>query len=112
MASYILTYDVGTSLNIYEQLTAFVKANRFVNQWAQPFIGCFLLKSDAGLAVLNTSFDEFFAGKTLFMLSLINPNETSGRLPPTIWTWLNQPESSLGGLLGPYLGIVPRSDNQ
>lgn len=109
MASYVLTYDLGTSFGIHEQLTAFVKSNRHVSQWAQPFIGCYLLKSGVGLALLNASFAEFFAGKTLFVISKIEPNETSGCLAPVIWTWLNEQENALGGLLGSG-GIAPRSN--
>jgi hypothetical protein len=110
MANYVLTYDLGTTYAMHEQLTAFVKLNRHVNQWAQPFMGCYLLKSDIGLFVLNASFAEFFAQKTLFMIAEIDPNKTSGLLSPAIWTWLNQPETNaLSGLLGSYLntGIAP-----
>jgi hypothetical protein len=111
MASYILTYDVSTSFRIHDHLTAFVKANRHVTQWAQPFMGCFLLKSDTGILPLNASFAEFFGGKTLYMIAVVNPEQTAGLLPQAIWTWFNQPDlPRLGGALGQYLGIAPLSD--
>jgi hypothetical protein len=110
MASFILTYDLGATLGTHGQLAAFVKANRHVTQWAQPFLGCYLLKSDAGLTVLQSSFSEFFGGQTLHMLALINSDQTSGLLPPAIWTWLNQPErSALAAVLAQYSGIPPAS---
>lgn len=112
MASYILTYDVGTSLAIHQQLSAFVKDNRHVSQWAQPFVGCFLLKSDAGLLTLSASFSQFFAGNTQHVLSLIQPHETAGILSQAIWDWFNRPEeSALAGLLANYGsgGIAPHS---
>lgn len=113
MASYVLTYDVSTGLGIHDHLTAFVKSNRHVTQWAQPFIGCFLLKSDAGILPLNASFAEFFGSKTLYMLAEITSQQSVGYLPTGIWTWLNLPDPpKVGGLLSSYLGIAPQSDPQ
>jgi hypothetical protein len=110
MASFVLTYDVGTSLAIHEQLAAFVKANRHVTQWAQPHIGCFLLKSDTHLYEINASFAEFFAGKTQYLIAVVKPDQTAGLLPQAIWTWFNQPDlPKLGGGLDQFLGLPSAS---
>lgn len=108
MPSYILSYDVTTAGNIHQQLVAFVKANRSVTQWSHPYIGLYLLKSNQDLQTLARSFNEFFDGKTLHLITAITGEQSQGSLPPYVWEWLNQPEPvGLGSLLSQYFLSPP-----
>lgn len=108
MASYLVTYDPLTSAHMHEQLIAFVKNNKFITQWSQPFVGCFLIKTDTQKLILFASFREFFGDKILHVVTPIVPSDLGGILPQNIWEWLNQPEiSPLSSLFG--LGL-PKFD--
>jgi hypothetical protein len=108
MSAYILSYDFSTASNLHTQLVAFVKSNRNVTQWSHPFVGCFILKSEAGLPALVESFGEFFGGRTLHVVAPLIGQQTGGILPLYLWDWLNEPQiSALSGLLGNYLENVP-----
>jgi len=100
MASYLLSYDYLSTFSIQEQLLAFVKANRHIIQWSQPYLGLFLLKSDTDLQTLAVGFREFFSGKS-HIIVLIEGGSAQGIMPTYVWDWMNQPQpSALSGLLG------------
>lgn len=105
MNSYMLSYDLFSVAPFHEQLAAFVKANRNVSQWAHPYAGVYLLKSEALLFQVNASFAEFFAGKTLHILTPLTAQQTQGVLPQWIWEWINAPDpvplNSLWTLMAP-----------
>lgn len=113
MANFVLIYDAISAAHLHEQLIAFVKANRNVTQWSQPFVGCMLLKSDAAPVLLQSSFGEFFAGKTPHLIAPFEASQTGGLLPQYLWNWLNQTQpSALSGLLGhlpSFEGAMKRS---
>lgn len=107
MTKYILSYDFATAASLQDQLAAFVKANRYVTQWVQPYHGCYLLKSNVDLVTLATSFNEFFAGR-VHIITPISPTATTGILPQYMWDWLNRPETNLNALLQNF-GVPPSS---
>lgn len=108
MSAYIVSYDFATSSSIHVQLMAFVKANRYVTQWAHPFIGCFILKSEAGLPALVSSFAEFFGGNTLHVIAPLTGQHVGGILPPYLWDWVNEPQTpALSDFLNRYLADKP-----
>lgn len=74
-------------------------------QWIQPYSGVYLLKAHADLLTLEYGFQEFFAGRTLHVLTPIWPSQIQGVMPPYVWDWLNrQEEASLGDILSGFLG--------
>lgn len=98
MANFILSYDLMTGLKIQTQLSAFVKSNRNIDQWSQPFTGVFLIKSPQSLAVLADDFRNFF-GETLFIIA--PAAKADGWLPGQFWTWFNMADATPPeGLLG------------
>ncbi len=98
MNSYALCYDAFAAFSMSEQLAAFVKENRHITQWSQPFHGLYLLKSDAALVTLSGSFQTFFGQKVPHFLTVTGPALSGGILPQEIWAWLNAQVPPTGGL--------------
>lgn len=98
MNNYALAYDVIAALGMSNQLAAFVKDNRNILQWSQPFSGLYLLKSEASLATLIESFQGFFGYNVGHFITPIQPMTSGGILRQEIWTWLNAPVSPSGGI--------------
>ena len=103
MASYLLSYDVTTAYPLHEQLLAFVKSNRLVTQWSQPYAGLYLLKSTTNVWTLAASFQEFFTNRHSHIIVPLSCDTSQGVLPLSVWNWINAPETSLvSGLLAHY----------
>ena len=79
---------------MHDQLIAYVKASRNIDQWNEPFLGAILLKSSMPAAVLAHGFNEFFAGKTLHIMVPVSATAT-GILPKSLWDWINTPDAPM-----------------
>ena len=88
MNSYVLSYNpVETNIS-HVQLSTFVKENRKITQWFQPFIGTYILKSQELPVSLTESFRGLFDGAP-FIISLINPYGVGGAQEQYVWDWFN-----------------------
>lgn len=102
MAEYIVSYDVYRSSGISEQLLAFVKENRNVDQWSQPYHGLFLIKSNADLMTITESFRSFFGSNVGHFITPTSVHTSGGILPEEIWNWLRTDHNTLSALLTRY----------
>jgi hypothetical protein len=95
MRKFHLAYDpfgAGAS-----KIGVFIRVNRDIEHWYQPFAGSFLFKSEKNIYEIQAVFTEFF-GVELFMVTDNMSAITGGMLPQPIWDWYN--EGTLTGLLG------------
>ena len=88
MNTYILSYDPLAKNFTITQLFAYVKDNKNIFQYYTPFAGCYVLKSNEPLSVLQQSFSGLFEGSQ-FLIVKIEPFQSTGALPAEIWPWLN-----------------------
>src|SRR3954462_14168675 len=89
MNSYLLSYNTAGSHLAEASVTAFVKANRFINKWSLLFDGTYLIKSSAEFSDLDNSITDFLK-PTHYIISEISPTDekTNGLLPKKFWEWL------------------------
>lgn len=89
MRNFVLSYNPFAASPTSGQVDNHARYNRLVSQFYQPFPGTCLLKSDASLGELNDSFSGLFEA-SLYMIMVINPELSNGRLPQEIWAWIGQ----------------------
>lgn len=102
MAEYALSYDAYAASPHSEQLLAFVKENRHIDQWSQPYQGLYLLKSKSELLAINESFRAFFGNKIPHFITPISAASSVGILPEQIWIWLRTDHETMYALLRSY----------
>lgn len=88
MNNFVLNYGYFSFGHDENKLLNFIRYNRLVSQYFQPFVGTFFLKSEAMPQALTESFRGHF-GKDCFFLVDFPSWRASGALPPEIWQWLN-----------------------
>jgi hypothetical protein len=102
MNTYILSYSpLDEKVSAY-QLLAFIRDNRKIAQYYQPWMGTYIIKSQEDLVSLLSSFNLLFHGSS-YILSRIFTTQMGGMLTPEIWNWINTDTvpavPPLGGLL-------------
>ncbi|MEA2999366.1 MAG: hypothetical protein QOH04_939 [Sphingomonadales bacterium] len=88
MNTYILSFDPHQPEFTAAQLHAFIKQNRDIAQFYNPFPGTYILKSELFQRDLNAGFVSFFNGK-MFVLAPVTPFEVGGAFPQAVWDWFN-----------------------
>ena len=104
MITYMLSYDPLSVAPISDQLSAFIKANKHVEQWLHPYSGCYLLKSNTPLFTISESFRQFLGHGRLHIITPIGAPMTGGILPQFMWDWVSMEPQTLSGLLSHYSG--------
>jgi hypothetical protein len=87
MNNYVLSYNPISPNVSHNQLLQFIKDNRKVSQYYQPFLGTYILKSTESLFSLSESFKGLFDGFP-FMIVSFAAWASGGQMPPEIWTWI------------------------
>lgn len=98
MNNFVLSYSPFNAKLSENQLAHFVKFNRLVHGYYHPFLGTYVLKSEATTHDLTESFKGLFDGAA-FLLVQFFENYAGGALPPEIWTWINTGSTTAGNSL-------------
>lgn len=88
MNTYTLSYNPFETKFSATLLLNFIRENRKVLQYYQPFMGTYIIKSDETLLTLVESFGGQFDGAP-FLLSYTSPSLVGGAQEPVIWQWIN-----------------------
>lgn len=97
---FTLSYDPISPSPSGPQLQAFIKEHRLIEEWYQPFLGTYIFKSSQSAATLKASFDPMFAS-TAYLISIAQPAQMTGALPPSIWAWISRGQDFLSWLSSP-----------
>lgn len=88
MNNFLLTYNTFALNPTESQLLNHVQVNRYISQYYQPFMGTYILKSDAPINILSESLKGFFHNSP-YLLSQLFAELAGGSLPSDIWHWIN-----------------------
>jgi hypothetical protein len=88
MSTYILTWDPSNQAISWNQLDAFIVANRYLLSWFKPYPGTYIVKSDTPMQQIVASLRTFFDGHNFFVGALV-PQYTGGAFSAEIWNWIN-----------------------
>lgn len=88
MNNFILSYSTFSAIPTHNQLLNHMQTSRYIDQYYQPYVGTFFLKSDTSPHALNMSLKGLFDTAT-YTLAFFNPEFAGGSLPQDVWDWLN-----------------------
>lgn len=88
MNTYLLSYNpVDFTIN-GNRLLAYVRDNRNVQQYFQPWMGTYIIKSHADLQVISAGFVDFF-DESQFVIAQVFTSHLNGLLDQPMWGWIN-----------------------
>ena len=88
MNNFILTYNPFGPFPGEARLLNHVQINRYVDQYYQPYLGTYILKSKEIVSTLNNSFRGLFQD-TPYMIVMFAPTLAGGALSNEAWNWIN-----------------------
>lgn len=86
---YIVFFDENSVALTADQISMFVKNNKYVDQWARPFPGMYMLKSDYQFGDVDASFTDIIGPAYFVICEIKNTANSSfnGLLPADVWDW-------------------------
>ena len=88
MNNFVLSYSPFGGTPTEGQLLNHVQVNRYIEQYYQPFIGTYILKSNEIMMVISDSMKGLFESSP-YMVHQLFPHLTGGSLPQDVWHWIN-----------------------
>jgi len=88
MKTFLLSFDPLSNSIKATQLLTFIQESRKVSQYYAPFVGAYVIKSEASIHDLQEAFAGIF-DQTLFMIVEMEQGAVGGRLPINMWPFVN-----------------------